>query len=138
MFEVLVHDLQAMRRMAKKKKAKPITAIIDSRTLRSTSERSSRAGYEGAKRNKRSKLHIVVDTLEHLLVVHVSRQTGITGQKPTLWLKPFSRLFRRTLSWRGTDQSYISSKAAKAGGELNIILEIISFLQKKHIFVLLH
>jgi hypothetical protein len=45
-------------------------AILDSRTLRSTPERGERAGYDGAKRKKGSKLHLAADTLCPLLALH--------------------------------------------------------------------
>jgi hypothetical protein len=57
-FETLAEDLRA--------------AIIDSRTLRSTPESGSRAGYDGAKRKKGSKLHLAVDTLGHMLALHIT------------------------------------------------------------------
>jgi Transposase DDE domain len=42
------------------------------RTLRSTPESGPRAGYDGAKRKRGSKLHLAVDTLGHLLALHVT------------------------------------------------------------------
>jgi hypothetical protein len=35
-------------------------------------ESGARAGYDGAKRRKGSKVHIAVDTLGHLLALHVT------------------------------------------------------------------
>jgi hypothetical protein len=43
-----------------------------SRTLQSTQESGGRAGYDGAKRRKGSKVHLAVDTLGHLLALHVT------------------------------------------------------------------
>ena len=40
--------------------------------LRSTPESGERAGYDGAKRKQGSKLHVAVDTLGHLLALHVT------------------------------------------------------------------
>ena len=51
-------DLRAVLRLAAGKQAEPTTAIIDSRTLGSTPESGSRAGYDGAARKKGSKLHM--------------------------------------------------------------------------------
>jgi transposase len=45
---------------------------FDSRTLRSTPESGPRAGYDGAKRKRGSQPHMAVDTLGHLLVLHVT------------------------------------------------------------------
>ncbi len=71
-FEVLAQDLRAMLRLAAGRKEEPTAAIIDSRTLRSTPESGTRAGYDGAKRQRGSKVHIAVDTLGHLLALHVT------------------------------------------------------------------
>ena len=54
------------------REAEPSAAIIDSRTLRSSPESGERAGYDGAKRKKGSKLHLAVDTLGHMLALHVT------------------------------------------------------------------
>jgi hypothetical protein len=54
------------------RKAKPTAMILDSRTLQSTPESGARAGYDGAKRRKGSKVHAAVDTLGHLLALHVT------------------------------------------------------------------
>src|ERR1700719_2417165 len=71
-FEALDQDLRAMLRLASGRNAEPTAAIIDSRTLRSTPESGPRAGYDGAKRKRGSKLHLAVDTLGHLLALHVT------------------------------------------------------------------
>ncbi len=62
-FEVLAQDLRAVLRLAAGRQEEPTAAIIDSRTLRSTPESGTRAGYDGAKRKRGSKVHIAVDTL---------------------------------------------------------------------------
>lgn len=46
--------------------------VLDSRTLQSTPTSGGRAGYDGAKRKKGSKVHMAVDTLGHLLTLHVT------------------------------------------------------------------
>src|SRR4029453_19198604 len=43
--------------------------ILDSRTLQSSPESGHRAGYDGAKRKRGSKVHIAVDTLGQLLAL---------------------------------------------------------------------
>ena len=49
-----------------------LPAILDSRTLRSSCESGTQVGYDGAKRKRGSKLHLAVDTLGHLLALHVT------------------------------------------------------------------
>ncbi|GLR89605.1 hypothetical protein GCM10007857_63190 [Bradyrhizobium iriomotense] len=71
-FETLAEDLRIVLRVAAGRSAQPTVAIIDSRTLRSTPESGARSAYDGAKRKKGSKLHLAVDTLGHLLALHVT------------------------------------------------------------------
>ena len=54
-------------RLAEGRAPGPTAAILDSRTLRSSPESGHRAGYDGAKRKKGSKVHAAVDTLGHPL-----------------------------------------------------------------------
>src|SRR4029079_12234156 len=53
-FESLAHDLRAVLRIAQGRSEEPSAAILDSRTLQSSPESGSRAGYDGAKRRKGS------------------------------------------------------------------------------------
>src|SRR5207237_1057526 len=62
-FEAIVDDLRMLLRLAAGRKAEPSAAIFDSRTLQSSPESGGRAGYDGAKRRKGSKVHMAVDTL---------------------------------------------------------------------------
>src|SRR2546430_10547351 len=66
-FTALVDDLRLLLREAKGRNRQPSAAIFDSRTLQSTPESGSHAGYDGAKRRKGSKMHAAVDTLGNLL-----------------------------------------------------------------------
>lgn len=68
----LVHALRELLRLAVGRKARPSAAIKDSRTLRSTPESGDRAGYDGAKRKRGSKIHAAVDPLGHLLALRVT------------------------------------------------------------------
>ena len=74
-FESMVHDLRVLLREVAGRTGQPSAVILDSRTLRSTPESGSRAGYDGAKRKKGFKIHIAVDTLGHLLAAHVTSAT---------------------------------------------------------------
>lgn len=71
-FEDMVHDLRALLRLAKGKKEQPSAAIYDGRTMQSSPESGERAGYDGYKRKKGSKVHLAVDTLGYLLALHVT------------------------------------------------------------------
>ena len=71
-FEAIVDDLRLLLRLAEGRGPLPSAAIFDSRTLQSTPESGARAGYDGAKKRKGSKVHLAVDTLGHLLALHVT------------------------------------------------------------------
>jgi transposase len=62
-FEMLVEDVRSLLREWGGRKGQPTAVVIDSQTLQSTPESGARAGYDGAKRRKGSKVHIAVDTL---------------------------------------------------------------------------
>src|SRR5258705_5270293 len=71
-FEIMVEDLRSLLREFVERKPQPTAMVVDSRTLQSTPESGARAGYDGAKRRKGSKVHAAVDTLGHLLALHVT------------------------------------------------------------------
>src|SRR5215218_6672051 len=71
-FEAMVHDLRMLMREIEGRNPQPSAAIFDGRTLQSTPESGARAGYDGYKRRKGSKVHIAVDTLGHLLALKVT------------------------------------------------------------------
>ena len=71
-FEALVDDLRMLLRLEVGREENPSAVILDSRTLQSSPESGARAGYNGAKRRKGSKVHMAVDTLGHLLTLHVT------------------------------------------------------------------
>ena len=71
-FEDIVNDLREILRLAEGRNEMPTGSIMDSRTLQSSPESGHRAGYDGGKRRKGSKVHIAVDTLGHLLAMHVT------------------------------------------------------------------
>ena len=91
-FEAMVHDLRALLRLASSRTPDPSAVILDSRTLRSSSESGHRAGYDGAKRKKGSKVHAAVDTLGHLLALHVTPASEHDrAQVEELWPRPCRR-----------------------------------------------
>lgn len=71
-FEAMVHDLRVLLRLAQGRDEQPSAVILDGRTLQSTPESGGRAGYDGHKKKRGSKVHLAVDTLGHLLALHVT------------------------------------------------------------------
>src|SRR5215207_9550071 len=71
-FEAMVHDLRVLLRLAAGRDEQPTAVIFDGRTVQSTPESGGRAGYDGHKKKRGSKVHLAVDTLGHLLALHVT------------------------------------------------------------------
>jgi hypothetical protein len=68
----MADDLRQILRLLAGRHEHPSAAVFDSRTIQSTPESGGRGGYDGAKRRKGSKVHLAVDTLGHLLALHVT------------------------------------------------------------------
>src|ERR1700722_19162836 len=71
-FEEITHDLRMLVRLLADRNVQPSAVILDGRTLQSTPESGGRAGYDGAKKKKGSKVHAAVDTLGNLLAMKVT------------------------------------------------------------------
>src|SRR5438132_14115653 len=71
-FEAIARDLRMLLREEAGRAPAPSAAVFDSQTLQSTPESGARAGYDGAKRRKGSKVHVAVDTLGYLLALQIT------------------------------------------------------------------
>jgi transposase len=71
-FDALVADLRLLLRLQAGRQGQPSAVILDSRTIQSTPESGARAGYDGHKRPKGSKVHAAVDPLGQLLALQVT------------------------------------------------------------------
>ena len=59
-FEAMAHDLRAILRLVQDRNPDPSAVILDSRTLQSTPESGARAGFDGHKKRKGSKVHMAM------------------------------------------------------------------------------
>lgn len=136
-FEAIVHDLREVLRVAADRKAQPTAAVIDSRTLQSSPESGARAGYDGAKRRKGSKVHAAVDTLGHLLALTVTpADEGDRAQVGELAEKVQAATGESVgLAW--VDQGYSGPEPAAAAAEHGIELSVVKLPEAKRGFVLL-
>lgn len=71
-FEALVSDMRSIIGAAQGRQGQPSAVILDGRTLQSSCESGVRAGYDGYKRRKGSKVHMAVDTLGRLIALTVT------------------------------------------------------------------
>jgi len=136
-FEALAHDLRVLLRVAAGRAPEPTAAILDSRTLRSTPESGHRAGYDGAKRKKGSKLHLAVDTLGHLLALHVTPATADDRAEVGRLAAAVQEATGESVELAFVDQGYTGEKPAAAAKVHGITLEVVRLPQAKHGFVLL-
>jgi len=136
-FESLAHDLRAVLRLAAGRTEEPSAAIIDSRTLRSTPESGSRAGYDGAKRKRGSKLHLAVDTLGHLLALHVTPANVDDRAEVGRLADAIQEATGESVTLAYVDQGYTGRAPAEAAKEQGIALEVVKLPEAKRGFVLL-
>ncbi len=71
-FEDVVRDLRMLLREIVGRPPPPRSAILDGCTLQSSPESGARAGYDGRKRRKWSKVHLAVETPGQLLAAFVT------------------------------------------------------------------
>jgi transposase len=136
-FESLVHDLRAVLRIAEGRKEQPTAAIFDSRTMQSSVESGSRAGYDGAKRRKGNKVHLAVDTLGHLLALCVTAADEQDRAKVAELAERVQSETGETVEIAYVDQGYTGENAADAAEEHGIKLEVVKLPTAKRGFVLL-
>jgi transposase len=136
-FEAMAHDLRELLRRFAGRKGQPTAVILDSRTLRSTPESGSRAGYDGAKRKKGSKIHIAVDTLGHLLAAHVTSASEQDRAQVGLLAEAVQKATGESVQLAFVDQGYTGEAAADAAAGHGICLEVVKLSEAKRGFVLL-
>jgi transposase len=128
---------QTQRWLAAGRSAEPSAAIIDSRTLRSTPESGARAGYDGAKRKKGSKLHMAVDTLGHLLALHVTPASAEDRGEVETLARTVQAVTGDSVQIAWVDQGYTGERATQAAKRHGITLEVVKLPEAKRGFVLL-
>jgi transposase len=136
-FEALAEDLRALLRLSAGRDEQPSAAIIDSRTLRSSPESGARAGYDGAKRKKGSKLHLAVDTLGHFLALHVTPASADDRAEVGRIAKDIQAATGESVEIAYVDQGYTGERAAQAAAEHGIELEVVKLPEAKRGFILL-
>jgi transposase len=136
-FEMLAHDLRAVLRLAAGREEEPSAAVLDSRTLRSTPESGTRAGWDGHKRTRGSKLHLAVDTLGHLLALHVTPAGENDRAAVAALAEAVQDATGESVEIAYVDQGYTGDRPAEAAAAHGITLEVVSLPEAKRGFVLL-
>jgi transposase len=136
-FEALAHDLRAVLRMAAGRAPDPTAAVIDSRTIQSTPESGTRAGYDGAERKRCSKVHMAVDTLGHLLALHVTSADIGDREEVGRLTEAIQDAAGENVTLAYVDQGYTGETAAEAANKQGIALHVVKLPEAKRGFVLL-
>src|SRR5258707_5603580 len=136
-FETMVEDLRLLLREFSGRKAQPTAMLLDSRTIQSTPESGARAGYDGAKRRKGSKVHAAVDTLGHLLTLHVTAADQQDRAQVERLAAEVQRITEENVELAYVDQGYTGEAAAEAANKHGIQLEVVKHTEAKRGFVLL-
>jgi transposase len=136
-FEAMVNDLRSIIRVAQDRQGQPSAVILDGRTLQSTCESGPRAGYDGYKRKRGSKVHMAVDTLGNLLAVHITPANEQERAQVQELAQQVQHVTGQTVKLAFADQGYTGDAAAQAAREEGIELQIIKLPEAKKGFVLL-
>jgi len=136
-FEAMAHDLRKLLRMLSEKCAQPSAAILDGRTLQSTPESGERAGYDGYKRKKGSKVHIAVDTLGHLLALKVTPANEQERAQVADLVQEVQAVTGGSVEVAFADQGYTGDEPAAQAAEQGIRLVVVKLEEAKRGFVLL-
>ena len=136
-FEAMVHDLRAVLRLSSGRAPDPSAAVLDSRTLRSSPESGHRAGYDGAKRKKGSKIHAAVDTLGYLLALRVTPAAEQDRAQVEELARSVQEATGESVELAYVDQGYTGEESAEAAKASGIRLEVVKHPSAKKGFVLL-
>jgi transposase len=136
-FEAMAHDLRAVLRLALERRADPSAVILDSRTLQSTPESGGRAGFDGHKKRKGSKVHAAVDTLGHLLAVAVTPANEQDRAQVAQLAQAVQAVVEEPVQVAFVDQGYTGEEPAAAAAQEGIQLKVVKHHEAKRGFVLL-
>lgn len=136
-FETIVHDLRQIIRVAEGREPEPTAVIMDGRTLRSTPESGHRAGYDGHKKTKGSKVHLAVDTLGLLLAIVVTPANEQERAQVSELATAVQKETGQNVQIAFVDQGYTGEDAAHAAQDQGIELNVVRLPGAKKGFVLL-
>lgn len=136
-FEAVVQDLREVLRVAQGRPAQPSAIILDSRTLQSTPTSGARAGYDGAKRRRGSKVHLAVDTRGQWLALHVTPANEQDRAQVKTLVEQVQAVTGDNVEVAFVDQGYTGAQPLQDAAQHGIKLEVIKLPEAKKGFVLL-
>ena len=136
-FEAMAHDLRMVIRELSARASQPTAVIRDGRTVQSTPENGARAGSDGHKRRKGSKVHIAVDTLGHLPALKVTPASEQEREQVGDLAAQVQAATEKNVRISYVDQGYTGAEPAAAAAQEGINLIVIKLPEAKSGFVLL-
>jgi transposase len=137
-FETLVHDLrECIRHALHNRDPQPTAAVLDARTLQSTPESGARAGYDGAKKRKGSKVHLAVDTLGYLLALTVTSAQEQDRDQVRQLAADVQAATGETVEVAYVDQGYTGESAEVQAAAEGVRLVVVKLPQAKRGFILM-
>jgi transposase len=136
-FEAIVHDLRTLLRLEVGRAGQPSAVVLDSKTLQSTPESGARAGYDGHKRKKGSKLHAAVDTLGHLLALQVTPADAQDRAQVEALAWAVQEATGEMVEVAYVDAAYTGEETATAAHKHGMRLVVVQRPEGSHGFVLL-
>lgn len=116
--------------------AQPRAAIVDSRTVRSSPESGHRAGYDGHKRTRGSKVHAAVDTLGNLLAIHITPANEQERIQVDTLATALQEVTGETVEVLYADQGYTGDEPAAAAQTHGMRLVVVKRPEAQRGFVL--
>lgn len=136
-FQAMVADLRRVLRLADGRAAEPSAVIMDGRTMQSSPESGARAGFDGHKKRRGSKVHMVVDTLGLLLTVHVTAANEQERAQVGLLAQDVQDITADSVDIAFVDEGYTGPQAKLDAAAHGIALHVIKLPHAKRGFVLL-
>jgi transposase len=136
-FEAIVADLRVLIRLGEGRAPQPSAMILDSRTVQSTLESGARAGWDGAKRRKGSKVHLAVEALGQLLALHVTPALDQDRVQVAELAEAGQEATGETVTLAYVDAGYSGDTLKQAAAEHGVALAVVKLPDVKRGFVLL-
>jgi transposase len=136
-FATLADDLRALLRVAAGRAEEPTAVILDARTRQSSPESGNRAGDDGHKRKRGSKLHAAVDTLGHLLAAQVTPANEQERAQVDALAEEVQEVTGQHVELAYVDQGDTGEQPAEDAAAHGIAWEVVRLPAAKRGFVLL-
>jgi len=136
-FENMAHDLRKLLRILSERDSRPSAVILDGRTMKSTPESGARAGYDGYKRKKGSKVHVAVDTLGHLLALKITPANEQERAQVGDLVEDVQQATGENVELAYVDQGYTGEVPAEEASQKGVNLCVVKLEEAKRGFVLL-